>query len=237
MALYHKNGLHKDGYFESVPVPCPQPPLFFSGMEIPQRPHVKIVGLTMSYNLNWGTHVMNIHRKANRALAMLKRARRVLNPAALSTIYKSFIRSQVEYCCPIWMGAAATFIKSLDRIQVRAIRILGDVEGNKLQSLAHRRGVAAMSVFHRLINRQAPPPLHSLIPQEVKNQRISSRSRIPPAFVIPNINRAKYYTRSCIPLLTHMWNTAVPQSIRDIEHKQRFKLAVNSGDDLGVAFL
>jgi hypothetical protein len=126
---------------------------------IPQRPHVKIVGLTISHNLSWGTHVMNIHRKANRSLALLRRARRVLYPVALSTIYKSFVRSQIEYCCPIWMGAAPIFIKSLDRIQVRAIRILGDIEGNKLQSLAHRRGVAAMSVFHRLINRQAP--LHS----------------------------------------------------------------------------
>ena len=136
------------------------------------------------------------------------------------------------------MGAAPTFVKTLDRIQVRAIRILGDVEGNKLQSLAHRRGVAAMSVFHRLINRQAPPPLHTLIPNEVKNQRISRRTRIPPAFKIPKVgSQPDYWTRSCIPLLSHVWNTAVPPSLRNIEDKQKFKLAVNRGDDLGIAFM
>ena len=150
MATYHKNGLHKDGHFLSGPVRCPQPPLFFYGTEIPQSPHVKVVGLTMSHNLSWSTHIMNVHRKANRSLALLRRARPVLDPPALSTIYKSFIRSRVEYCCPIWMGAGVTLINSLDRIQTRAIRILGDIEGNKLQSLAHRRGVASMSVFHRL---------------------------------------------------------------------------------------
>jgi hypothetical protein len=137
------------------------------------------------------------------------------------------------------MGAAATFIKSLDRIQVRAIRILGDKEGIKLQSLAHRRGVAALSVFHRLINREAPSPLHSLIPQESKNQRVSRRTRFPPAFVIPKISASQpdYWTRSCIPLLSQVWNTAIPPSIRSIKAKQSFKLAVNGGDDLEHAFL
>jgi hypothetical protein len=238
MTVFHKNGLNKDGQFNSGPPyePCPHPPLFFYGTEIPQSPNVKIVGLTISYNLNWSTHIMNIHRKANRTLYLLRRARPVLRPAALSTIYKSFIRSQVEYCCPIWMGAGVTLMNSLDRIQTRAIRILGDIEGNKLQSLAHRRGVAAMSVFHRLINREAPIPLHSLIPQDFKSQRFS-RSVFPPAFKIPKTSAADYWTRSCIPLLTHVWNTAVPPRIRQIIDKQTFKLAVNGGDDLGIAFL
>ena len=231
--------MNKDGSFNPGPFSCPHPTLFFSGAMVPQSPQVKIVGLTISYNLTWGSHIMNIHRKANRSLAMLRRARRVLSPPALSTIYKSYIRSQVEYCCPIWMGAAATFIKSLDRIQVRAIRILGDVEGNKLQSLAHRRGVAAMSVFHRLINRQAPSPLHSLIPQELKNQRVSRRSRFPPAFKIPRISASQpeYWTRSCIPLATYVWNTAIPPSLRELTVNQKFKQAVNRGDDLGIAFM
>jgi hypothetical protein len=240
MAHYHKvNGLNKNGSFNPGPVTCPHPTLSFSGAVVPQSPQVKIVGLTISYNLTWGTHIMNIHRNANRSLAMLRRARRVLSPPALSTIYKSYIRSQVEYCCPIWMGAANTFIKSLDRIQVRAIRILGDVEGNKLQSLAHRRGVAAMSVFHRLIFRQAPSPLHSLIPQELKIQRVSRRSRFPPVFKIPRISASppEYWTRSCIPLASHVWNTAIPPSLREIENKQKFKLNVNCGDDLGIAFM
>ena len=182
---------------------------------------------------------MNVHRKANRSLALLRRARPVLDPPALSTIYKSFIRSRVEYCCPIWMGAGATLVNTLDRIQVRAIRILGDAEGIKLQSLAHRRGVAAMCVMHRLINREAPSPLHSLIPQETQHQRISRRNRFPPAFVIPKISASQpdYWTRSCIPLLTRGWNTAIPPATRLISNAQRFKLTVNAGDDLGIAFL
>ena len=224
-------------YFNQEPVVCPHPPLFFYDTEIPQSPNVKIVGLTISHNLKWNTHITNVHRKANRALYLLRCARPVMRPAALSTIYKSFIRSQVEYCCPIWMGAGATVIKSLDRIQTRAIRILGDTEGNKLQSLAHRRGVAAMCVFHRLINRQAPSPLHSLIPQEAKSHRSSRRSLFPCAFKIPRTSPVDYWTRSCIPLLSSVWNTAISPAIRLIKHSQRFKLAVNGGDDLGIPFL
>ena len=96
-----------------------------------------------------------------------------------------------------------------------------------------------MSVFHRHINRQAASPLHSLIPDEIKNQRVSRRSRFPPVFKIPKISASQpeYWTRSCIPLASHVWNTAIPPSIRDIKDNQKFKLAVNRGDDLGFAFM
>ena len=52
------------------------------------------------------------------------------------------------------MGA----LNRLDRIQVRAVRIIGHTEGIKLDSLAHRRGVAALCVMHRLVKKRAPSP-------------------------------------------------------------------------------
>ena len=68
--------------------------------------------------------------------------------------------------------------------------------------------VAVISVLHRLLNRQAPSPLHSLIPQEL---RVSRRFRFSPAFKIPRIS--EYWTRSCIPLATYVWNTAIPPAL------------------------
>ena len=52
----------------------------------------------------------------------------------------------------MWMGAGSVALAALDRIQVRAIRVIGHTEGVKLQSLAHRRGVATLAVMHRLIH-------------------------------------------------------------------------------------
>ena len=212
---------------------CPHPPLIFHGTAIPERPNVKVVGLTMCHNMSWKEHITNVYRSANRSLGLLRRARAVLNSAALATIYKSFIRSQLEYCCPIWMGGGEVGLDRLDRIQVRATRIIGHTEGIKLQSLAHRRGVAALCVMHRLVKKRSPSPLHSLIPAEAKTRRASAHHhRIQPAFAPPNVRKALYWQHSCIPLLTTMWNTLVKPEIRGIANQQVFKKRVNCELDL-----
>ena len=80
------------------------------------------------------------------------------------------------------MGGSMGALNRLDRIQVRAVRIIGHTEGIKLDSLAHRRGVAALCVMHRLVKKRAPSPLHSLIPMEAKTRRSAAHLRIQPAF-------------------------------------------------------
>ena len=122
------------------------------------------------------------------------------------TVYKCFIRSQVEYCCPIWMGGGDSFLTRLDRVQVRAIRLIGHTEGVKLQSLGHRRGVAALCVMHRLLNGRAPAPLYSLVPTAAAARRSSARLGTSPALQPPDIRKPAFWLRSCIPLLTTAWD-------------------------------
>ena len=127
------------------------------------------------------------------------------------------------------MGGGEVGLDRLDRIQVRAIRIIGHTEGIKLQSLAHRRGVAALCVMHRLVKKRSPSPLHSLIPAEAKTRRPSAHQhRIQPAFAPPNVRKALYWQHSCIPLLTNMWNTLVKPEIRRIANQQEFKKPQNN---------
>ena len=232
VSAFHSNGLHRDGFFEPGPVPCPHPPLTFFGTQLPERPQVKIVGLVLTHNLTWGAHVESVYRKANRSLALLRRARPVLNDKGLATIYKSFIRSQLEYCCPLWLGAPKTSLARLDRIQVRAVRLLGHKEGIQLQSLAHRRGVAAVCVMQRLLDKRAPSPLHSLTPAPIlASQRVSERTRIPPALMPPNTRKPQFWQKTFIPNLTQAWNTLVPPALRAIPDRQHFKRSVNLGLD------
>ena len=228
VTAFHSNGLHSDGYFLPGPVACPHPPLTFYGAHIPERPQVKIVGLILTHCLTWGTHVESVYRKANRSLALLRRARPVLNDKGLATIYKSFIRSQLEYCCSLWLGAPATALARLDRIQIRAIRILGHKEGSQLHSLSHRRGVAALCSMHRLLNKRSPPPLHSLAPAPIpEGRRVSARTRFPPALLAPATRKPEYWQNSFVPKLTHAWNNFVPPALRLIRDQKHFKKSIN----------
>ena len=230
---FHANGLHRDGFFLPGPVVCPHPPLIFYGVHIPERPQVKIVGVILTHNLTWGAHVDSVYRKANRSLALLRRARPVLTDKGLTTIYKSFVRSQLEYCCPLWLGAPATALARLDRIQVRAARILGHTEGIQLQSLGHRRGVAALCVMHKLLHNTLPPPLHSLAPAPLpEGRRVSARTRIPPALLPPTTRNAEFWQNSFVPRVTRAWNTLVSPLMRLIRDLHHFKKSINRASDL-----
>ena len=111
-----------DNYF-SGPIQNPHPPIRFAGCVLQESSLLKLVGLTFTSNLTWTKHVNNIYRNASKNIALLHRANLVCSKEALATIYKSHIRSRLEYCCPIWMGSGTTVLSKLDRVQERAGRI------------------------------------------------------------------------------------------------------------------
>ena len=186
---------------------CPQPQLLFYGKAIPERPNIKVVGVTFSSDLTWTGHINSVVSKAKRSLFLLRRASLVLNPTALCTIYKSHVRSRMEYCCPLWFGAPASHLAKLDRIQAAAARIIGP-PAKDLQSLSHRRHVAAHCVMHRLVTKRAPIALHQLIPPAAPTVRSSARlgRAGQPSFKINQLSKSNYWWDSCLPSLTRMWN-------------------------------
>ena len=237
VAAFRSNGLHKKGFYLSSPIPCPHPPLFFYGKSIPERPKVKIVGLTITDTLCWSKHIRNIAAKARWSLSYLRSAKRVLSGPAVAVIYKSHIRSLMEYACPIWMGGLKADLALLDKIQLRAVSLIGPTHCSNIQLLAHRRGVAGLCVMHRLVYGVAPHALHDLLPSPAPPVRTSSRLRnsrttninffTPPDRRLPN-----YYLNSMIPKLTMAWNRELSIDQQSIRSLQAFKLRVNSEANL-----
>ena len=125
--------------------------------------------------------------------------------------------------------------KAGSQFQVRAIRILGEVEGNKLQTLGHRRGVAAVAVMHRLLSKRAPFPLHSLIPDPIpERKRVSKRSLIPPVLLVPKKGSQEFYSNSFLPTFTRVWNDIITPTVRMIRDPQHFKKRINSDFDFTI---
>ena len=113
------------------------------------------------------------------------------------------------------------------------MRIMDHTEGIKLQSLGHRRGVAALCIMHRLLTRKAPSPLHSLVPAPLaEDRRVSGRTFVPPALAGPATHKPAYWHNSFVPKLTHAWNTLVSPALRLILDRQHFKKSINLGSDL-----
>ena len=82
----------------------------------------KYLGVTISGDLRWNTHINNITNKANSTLAVLKRNVRVSSKPLKETAYKSLVRPQMEYCSPLWDPHHKNLKKKIEDVQRRSAR-------------------------------------------------------------------------------------------------------------------
>jgi hypothetical protein len=62
----------------------------------------KYLGVTLSSNLTWNTHICNITGKVNKLLGFLQRNLKVRNETTKENAYKVIVRSNLEYCSTVW---------------------------------------------------------------------------------------------------------------------------------------
>ena len=205
--------------------------LVFCGVALEEKLSFKIVGLTISYNMSWTDHVSRIAKHANRAVALMKRSSTILDGPALATVYKSHVRSRMEYCCPIWMAAGKAALARLDKVDARARRILGKKESLQLPSLSHRRWVAGLSVFHRLLHHNCPPALFDLCPDMKATRPVRSSLRGPrrPATAAPTphpVRAADYWSNSFVPRFSKAYSN-LPAHVQSVASAHNFKVLTN----------
>ena len=84
----------------------------------------KLLGLTLSKDLSWKHDVTSMAKSAAQRTGLLRRVAPYLLPTQRAMIYKSIIRSKMEYAITAWFGATPTLLSQLDAVQRRAIRII-----------------------------------------------------------------------------------------------------------------
>ena len=74
-------------------------------------------------SFTWGPHIDMIISRTKHRLAQLCRLSPYLDSVGLSIMYKSFVRSSLEYGHLLYFGAAKGYLKRLDALQSRAASI------------------------------------------------------------------------------------------------------------------
>ena len=75
----------------------PLPNLFLCGEPIKETTQITTVGVTITNDLSWNTHIRNIITKSSKQLLVMKKYRHCLPHKSLETIYISMIRPILEY--------------------------------------------------------------------------------------------------------------------------------------------
>ena len=120
-----------------------------NGSVLDEKTSFKMLGLTFSSKLDWGSYIVSIAKTTSKKIGALIRSMKFLSPEVALYLYKSTIRSCMEYCCHVWTVAPSCYLELLDKLQKRFCRTVGPSLAAPLEPLTYRRNVASLSLFNR----------------------------------------------------------------------------------------
>ena len=121
------------------------------GSILEEKSYFKMLGLTFSSKLDWGSYIISIAKTSSKKIGALIRSMKFLSPEVPLYLYKSTICPCMEYCCHVWAGSPSCYLDLLDKLQKQICRIVGPSLAASLELLAHRRNVASLSFFYRYL--------------------------------------------------------------------------------------
>ena len=139
--------------------------------------NIKYLGITITNDLKWNTHVSNICTKANRTLGFLRRNLSACPQDVKESAYKGLVCPVLEYGSSVWDPSSILLQEELEKVQKRAARFVtgnyiyetgsmtGILEQLKWESLKKRRRDSRIIMLYKGLKGAASIPRMTLSPQ------------------------------------------------------------------------
>ena len=178
------------------------------GSVLEEKTSFKMLGLTFSSKLDWGSYIVSIAKTASKKIGALIRSMKFPFPEVALYLYKSTIQPCMEYCCHVWAGAPNCYLELLDKLQKRICRTVGPSLAASLEPLANRRNVASLSLFCRYYFGRCSSELAQLVPLPYSRGRSTRYSDRLHDFsvAIPRCYK-DVYVNSFFPRTARLWNS------------------------------
>ena len=79
------------------------------------EPTLKILGVTLDWDLSFKPHVAIMLKKAYAKIAALRRIKRLVPSDVMISLYKAYVLSQLEYCCPLLRRISNALKNNIER--------------------------------------------------------------------------------------------------------------------------
>ena len=73
--------------------------------------------IMVASNLSWTPHISMIAARAKKVAAWVHSAFKTRDKFTMMTLFKSLVRSHLEYCCPLWNPQRGSGVKLLEGVQ------------------------------------------------------------------------------------------------------------------------
>ena len=124
----------------------------------------QMLGLTFSSKLDWDSHIISLAKTAFKKILAFICSMRFLSPEIALYLYKSNIRSCMDYCCRVWARVPSCYLELSDKLQNLIKRTASPSIAASLEPLAHCRNVASLSDFYRNYFGRCSSELDQLVP-------------------------------------------------------------------------
>ena len=152
------------------------PDLIFNQTNVNRTSSHKHLGLILDDKLNFKEHVKFLVDKASKGISIIRKLRYQIPRHSLVSLYKSFIRSTLEYADVIYdQPSNNSFSDKIESIQYNAaLAITEAIRGTSkeklynelgLEYLSSRRWFKRLCLFHKIYHNQSSEYLYRLIPQ------------------------------------------------------------------------
>ena len=138
--------------------------------------NITYLGVTITNDLRWNTHVSNVCIKANRTLGFLRRNLYRCPQEVKEAAYKGLVRPVLECSGSVWDPSGVGLQSELEKVQNRAARFVtgnynfetggmtGILEHLKWESLKKRRRDSRLILLYKGLKGKASIPTDDLIP-------------------------------------------------------------------------
>lgn len=204
------------------------------GEELKSVTHIPYLGIEITNNLNWTTHIQTVVSKSNKVLGFLRRNLHQCPENIKAQAYKSLVRPNLEYASAAWDPYRQKDINMLEQVQRRAARFVTKCHSREpgcvtqalqhlqWESLQSRREASRLSLFYKGTHNLAA----ITIPTYFSPQTNTNTRQFHPSKFIQPAARTDGYKFSYFPRTIVKWNT-LPSDILDSDSLSSFKSSVS----------
>ena len=191
----------------------------------------KDLGITFDENLRFDIHIDNITKKANQMLGIIKRTFSFINKEIFTKLYKSLVRSHLEYGNVIWSPFLKKQSIQIERVQRRATKLVPECKEMsydkrlrylKIYSLKGRRIRGDIIQMYKIFQGLDQVNKDNLLPMAVyrgtRNQDFKLRRR----YSRTEIRKHTFTNRT-----VEVWNT-LPGEVKNAPSLNTFKNRIDS---------
>ena len=194
---------------------------------------VKDLGVSVSSDLSWSQHVQMISSRAKAIASWALSAFQSRDRLTMMTLYKSLIRSHLEYCCPLWHPHKVSDIQTIENIQrtftsriwgIQHLDYWARLKSLKLMSLQRRRERYIIIQIWKILYNHSPNDVGIKFSEP---SRLGIRAKIPSMNKSSTLRNCSLYDHSFAVTGPRLWNS-IPGDMHSIADPHNFKVKLTS---------